>query len=107
MKFFHAVANGRKNRNFITIFNQNGNIPLESREIGRVFTEHFKQLFGNKRPSRIKIDFQKLFRFKTPVDLSTQERPFSVEEIWKAVFKLGGDKAPGPNGVPLQFFKQF
>lgn len=41
------------------------------------------------------------------VDLSQLERPFSLEEIKIAVFDLGRDKAPGPDGFPLQFFRQF
>lgn len=33
--------------------------------------------------------------------------PFSEEEIKKAVFDLGGDRAPGPDGFPAAFFQNF
>ncbi len=33
--------------------------------------------------------------------------PFSPEEIKAAVFQLGGDKAPGPDGFPLSFYQAF
>lgn len=106
-RFFHAVANGRKNRNFIPCLNLEGSMIREARDIGKAFTDHFNQLFGNRRATNFKIDFQKLFQAKTPVDLAMLERPFSREEIKKAVFDLGADKAPGPDGFPLHFFKQF
>lgn len=35
------------------------------------------------------------------------ERPFTLEKVKAAVFELGGDKAPGLDGFPIQFFKQF
>lgn len=41
------------------------------------------------------------------MDLSILEYPFSFEEIKKAVFELRGDKAPGLDGFPIHFFKQF
>jgi len=33
--------------------------------------------------------------------------PFSEEEIKKATFDLGGDRALGPDGFPTAFFKKF
>ncbi|XP_039122026.1 uncharacterized protein LOC120258641 [Dioscorea cayenensis subsp. rotundata] len=35
------------------------------------------------------------------------ERPFLMDEIKFAIFSLGGNKAPGPDGFPLYFFKLF
>ncbi|XP_039126606.1 uncharacterized protein LOC120262766 [Dioscorea cayenensis subsp. rotundata] len=107
MKFFHAVANGRKNRNFIPCVIHGGSTLVDEHDIGRLFTNHFTQQFGFRRPSKFKINFQKLFHLKTPVDLSTLDRPFTLEEVRKAVFELGRDKAPGPDGFPLIFFRQF
>ncbi|XP_039119031.1 uncharacterized protein LOC120255219 [Dioscorea cayenensis subsp. rotundata] len=30
-----------------------------------------------------------------------------MDEVKQAVFELGGEKGPGPDGFPIQFFKQF
>lgn len=35
------------------------------------------------------------------------EREFEEEEICKAVFDLGREKAPGPDGFPVAFFQIF
>ncbi|XP_039118945.1 uncharacterized protein LOC120255125, partial [Dioscorea cayenensis subsp. rotundata] len=79
----------------------------EVREIGKVFENQFRALFGQQRPFRFKADLNRLLRNKARVDLSHLERPFSMEEVKKAVFDLGSDKAPGPDGFPMMFFKIF
>lgn len=35
------------------------------------------------------------------------EEPFSEEEIWEVVKTCDGNKAPGPDGFNLNFFKHF
>lgn len=48
-------------------------------EIGRVFEEHFKSHFGQKRDKRIRVDLEKLLAFRRRVDLSHLEQPFGLE----------------------------
>lgn len=36
-----------------------------------------------------------------------KERMFEEDEVKEAVFAMGGDKAPGPNGFPIAFFQMF
>lgn len=105
--YFHAVANSRKNRNFIPYIKHNGDTTTDPKEIGKVFGARFQLQFGLKRSNRFLVDFGKLFMNKTVVDLSQLERPFSIEEVKTSVFELGKDKDPGPDGFPLQFFRQF
>ena len=40
-------------------------------------------------------------------DSSVLDRPFMEEEVWEVVKDLAGDKAPGPNGFSMAFFKGF
>ncbi|KAH7690552.1 RNA-directed DNA polymerase protein [Dioscorea alata] len=93
-KYFHAIANGRKNRNFIPSISDGFRMASDPREIGNMFSRHFMQQFGQKRSYRFKIDLHKIFCYKANVDLSHLERPFSLDEIKRAVFDLGGNKAP-------------
>lgn len=44
---------------------------------------------------------------KEQVELSMLYQPFTLDEIKRVVFDLGGDKAPGPDGFPIHFFKTF
>ncbi|KAH7674505.1 RNA-directed DNA polymerase protein [Dioscorea alata] len=80
-KFFHAVANCRKNWNFIPRISHDEETFSEPRDIGNIFAEHFKQFFGRKRDFRCKINFRKLLEYKVPIDLTMLDRPFSLEEI--------------------------
>ncbi|XP_039127523.1 uncharacterized protein LOC120263623 [Dioscorea cayenensis subsp. rotundata] len=102
--YFHAVANGRKNRNCIPCIAHNGVTITDPKEIGKAFCERFHQQFGLKRSTRSLIDFRKLLLNRNAMDLSQLERPFTIEEVKAAVLDLGKDKAPGPDGFPLQFF---
>lgn len=40
-----------------------------------------------------------------PIDLTSLDRHFTLEEIKRVVFDLGGDKVLGPDGFLMQFFK--
>lgn len=106
-KFFHVVANGRKNQNFIPNIRQDGALYEDARDIGRVFSECFKLQFGKKRDKIPMVDLERLLAFKMHVDLSYLEQPFRLDEIKCAVFELGSNKAPGPDGFPIHFFKQY
>lgn len=55
----------------------------------------------------MRVDLGKIFMNRMHIDLSLLDRPFVVEEVKSVVFKLGGDKALGPDGFPLHFFKKF
>lgn len=56
---------------------------------------------------RFKVDLHRLLFHEEKVDLSLLEQPFTLEEVKKAVFDLGSDKAPGPDGFPMLFFKTY
>ncbi|RVW43710.1 Transposon TX1 uncharacterized 149 kDa protein [Vitis vinifera] len=76
--FFHKVANGRRNRKFIKeLENENG-------------------LMMNNSESIKEEDFKSAFRL---------ESPFTEEEIFKAIFQMDRDKAPGPDGFTIAVFQ--
>lgn len=79
MKIFQVVAHGHKNWNFIPNIRKDGALIEDRCNMGKLFAAHFKQLFGQKRASRFKIDFRKLFNHKSQVDLIQLERPFTLE----------------------------
>lgn len=104
-RFFHAVAIGRRNRNFIPSIIFNGTTMTDPRDIGKVFSDRFQLQFGQSRSNRFLIDFRKLLSNRNLVDLSQLDRPFTMEEVKTAVFDLGKDKALGPDGFHLLFFR--
>lgn len=68
-KFFHAVANGRKNRNFIPCLQHEWVVLSSTKDIGRIFTDRFLQQFGMKRTSILRVDLLKLLDHKSHVNL--------------------------------------
>lgn len=63
--------------------------------------QHFKQLFGRKNNFRVHL---KEGVWKNEVDLTNLDEEFWEEEIKRAVWELGKDKAPVSKGF-LLFFK--
>ena len=52
------------------------------------------------RPSLLELPFNEI----ELEDASKLEDVFLEEEIWTAISRLNGDKAPGPDGFPLAFW---
>ncbi|KAH7676675.1 RNA-directed DNA polymerase protein [Dioscorea alata] len=105
-KFFHLMANGRRNKTFIPRILCNDHWVEGNHDIGKAFSEHFQRQFSTPITHRFLFDWQNLFIFKDRHDLSSLELPFNPEEIKQAVFDLNADKAPGPDGFPIFFFQK-
>ncbi|XP_039120732.1 uncharacterized protein LOC120257303 [Dioscorea cayenensis subsp. rotundata] len=106
-KFFHSVANGRCNHNHIAEVDFEDNSVKGDADIGRIFTTFFRGQFGTKRDFRFLIDWNVLLANKPRINLEDLKTPFSSEEIFAAISKLGADKAPGPDGFPILFFRKY
>ncbi|RVX19547.1 Transposon TX1 uncharacterized 149 kDa protein [Vitis vinifera] len=65
---------------------------------------YFKSLFEEPRVRRPDVE-SSLFKTLAALDNETLEGHFSEEEVYKAISELGGDKAPGPDGFTLAFWK--
>lgn len=107
-KFFHATANGRRRANTITMVEDGGNIIHREEDKRNYFYSYFKGLFAPTDNDRTSIgDWSELFSDGPSLNHADLTLPFSMEEIKKATFQLGGDKAPGPDGFNLRFFQVF
>ncbi len=107
-KFFHAVANGRRRTNNIHVAVDNGRNLVREEEKRDYFYAKFKEIFApgseGEGPTG---DWSRIFRRKPILHPGVLTVPFTVEEVRKATFQLGGDKAPGPDGFNLQFYQRF
>nr|CAD1817376.1 unnamed protein product [Ananas comosus var. bracteatus] len=109
-KFFHSIANGRRRVSEIG--------PIVDEELTITGEEDKKNYFYRKFKERFTPevlapksvgDWKDLFQENSvsAAKLSTLTRPFQLAEIKNAVFHLGKDKAPGPDGFPLSFYQAF
>ena len=103
-KFFHRMANARRRGNFISNLTVRGVRLSKEEELREGIGSYFKSLFEEPRVRRPDVE-SSLFKTLDALDNETLEGHFSEEEVYKAISELGGDKAPGPDGFTLAFWK--
>ncbi|CAL1384096.1 unnamed protein product [Linum trigynum] len=106
--FFHTSTVHRKQRNKIaSLKDDQGNIIIQQEEIADHVSNHFQSHFTKSTPAPdtcILEDFPKLVTDEMNFDLC---KPPTEEEIKSAVFDLGQNKSPGPDGFAGLFFRKF
>ncbi|RVX19456.1 LINE-1 retrotransposable element ORF2 protein [Vitis vinifera] len=104
-KFFHKVANGRRNRKFIKVLeNERGLVLDNSDSIKEEILRYFEKLYASPSGESWSVeglDWSPISRESA----SRLESPFTEEEIYKAIFQMDRDKAPGPDGFTIAVFQ--
>ena len=72
-------------------------------------TNYYKGKFGAPEEGNFTLDES---RTDDIPQVSVEENnlltnPYSEDEVRKAVFQMEHNKAPGPNGFPLEFYQKF
>ncbi|XP_058092153.1 uncharacterized protein LOC131238046 [Magnolia sinica] len=105
-KYFHSITSMHARVNRINSIMLNGYLSEDRETISQEAISYFQGLLQNEGWSRPRLDNLSL-RIISEEDASALELPFSIEEVKEAVNALEGDKAPGPDGYPIQFFQIF
>lgn len=104
--FFHVTTLKRRKRNNIDcIQDKNDNVISSRPEIAEVLTSHFADLFTENSTNSDDLIFSHInpcILIEENYDLTSIPSP---EEIWDVVKNLKSNKAPGPDGFPVSFFK--
>ncbi|CAH9101392.1 unnamed protein product [Cuscuta europaea] len=106
-KYFHSIVKKRQAKNSIaSIRLQDGTLTQSMDQVAKEFISFFKGLFGTVVPS---LDFDpNILASGNTIDQSLFDSlisPVTDLEIKEALFDIGNDKAPGPDGYSLAFFK--
>ena len=100
-KLFHKVANGRRNRNFIKLLeNERGLVLDNSESITEEILLYFKMLYSSPPGEswRVEgIDWSVI----SEESASRLDSPFFEVEIYNAIFQLDRDKATGLDGFTI------
>ncbi|OMO59710.1 reverse transcriptase [Corchorus capsularis] len=106
--FFHAQASKRRKKNSIEqLEGENGRLSDDPVEIQDIASAYFKKLFissGSKHYDEI------LEAVNPSITTEMNEHllaDFTAEEIFTALKQIHPTKAPGPDGMPVFFFKKF
>ncbi|KAJ9680073.1 hypothetical protein PVL29_019377 [Vitis rotundifolia] len=104
-KFFHKVANGRRNRKFIKVLeNERGLVLNNAESITEEILLYFEKLYTSligESWSVEGLDWSPILEESA----GRLDSPFTEEEISKAIFQLDRDKAPGPDGFTIAIFQ--
>ena len=82
----------------------NGEWFLEEQEIREGIANAFKELLSEDTGWKADIGSLQLDQISQE-EAEILERPFTEEEIQGALMEMNGDKAPGPDGFTLAFWK--
>jgi hypothetical protein len=74
-------------------------------ELKKYITSYYNDLFGQPKPSSFSLDES---RVDDIVQVSEEENdllvtPFTVDEVWDAIFQMEHNKAPDLDGFPVEF----
>ena len=108
--FFHAVANGRRRKCLIPrLVSENGDISDQQGLMEHVYG-FYQGLMGAQGEDRVFSLRQDLWapakRISEEENMEL-ERSFTLEELDLVLEDMTPDSAPGPNGIPVMFFKRF
>jgi hypothetical protein len=102
-KFFHSRATHRRAKNRIQSLQSKAGIATTPSELEETIFHHLHAILGASVPCTERFDWTQLNLPKP--DLSDLDRPFTLEELKRAVLESPADKAPGPDGFSGSFFR--
>lgn len=107
-KYFHCRATERNKRNFISgLENEHGDWIEDENQIGDMLISYFSSLFTSANPSALEPVLEGVIPRVSRAMNEEFLRPFKLEEVNLALKQMDADRAPGPNGLRLLFYKQF
>jgi hypothetical protein len=99
------VANSNRRINTIGRLMVDGAITTDQVEIGAGLVSFYSRLFADdnvRRPLLDGLEFSSI----DEEDNNVLEQPFTEEEVLGVVKNMAGDKAPGPDGYSMAFFRK-
>ncbi|GJT04646.1 aspartic peptidase [Tanacetum coccineum] len=104
--YFHKTIKCRNQRSRIDSILNTDNVEVSGSLVPDVFVSHYEQFLGSSTDCNI-LNEEGLFSNKVPADIaSNMVRDVTNEEIKAAMFDIGDDRAPGPDGYTSVFFKK-
>ncbi|VFQ94486.1 unnamed protein product, partial [Cuscuta campestris] len=105
--YFHSIVKKNRRKNTVGfLVREDGSKTTSKNEVASIFVDYFTTLFGTT--SLVEPFELEILTAGTRVPSSAQSTllaSVTPEEVREAVFDIGNDKAPGPDGYTAAFFK--
>eukprot|EP00253_Pinus_taeda_P018691 PITA_18691 len=107
--YFHKQAIARKIRNNVSsIINNEGNKHNKQENIKKAASSHYRDLLTESQGEEDYSDLLQYLPKGITKDLNDMlNREIDEEEIKRTIWTLQPDKAPGPDGFPICFYREF
>ncbi|GJY09973.1 hypothetical protein Tco_0378158 [Tanacetum coccineum] len=104
--YFHKTIKSRNQRSRIDAVRTMDNVEVTGTSVPEVFVSHYESFLGTNMDCKF-LNTMDLFDKKVSVaSNSNMIRQVTNNEIKQAMFDIGDDKAPGPDGYSSAFFKK-
>ncbi|GJV21152.1 uncharacterized protein Tco_1370172 [Tanacetum coccineum] len=104
--YFHKIVKSKCARNRIEIVRDSSNVLHEGNAVASAFVLHYEQFLGIEGTTTPLDDHGVFFRVLSDHKVEFMVREVFDSEIKGALFSMGDDKAPGPDGLTVTFFKK-
>jgi hypothetical protein len=105
-KYFHLKANGKRRKMRILSLLQDDHLIQGEDNINALATNFYRKLFGTSDDTHISMSNVDMARLGED-DKSFLTSPFSIHEIHNVVKSMKHNSAPGPDGLPAEFYQDF
>jgi hypothetical protein len=101
------VASGKYRKTRIFQLQQGDRVIEGDQALKEYITSYYKDLFGQPKPRSFSLDES---RVEDIEQVSQEEndlliRPFTMDEVWEAIFQMEHNKALGSDGFPVEFYQ--
>ena len=103
-RYFHQVANGRRRANRIERLQLGDRVITGQTAVGQALADHFRCLFRRGPPNSWRWTGAWASQL-SPDEQGSITGPFLVDEVRAAIGGLKAEGAPGPDGIPVFFYK--
>jgi hypothetical protein len=108
-KYFHLIANGKHRKTRIFQLEGNNKIIKNEVELKEHITSYYQNLFGAPEENNFTMlesridDIPQVSEVENDILTSL----FTKTEVKEAIFQMEHNKAPGPDGFPVEFYQVF
>ncbi|XP_071687296.1 uncharacterized protein [Rutidosis leptorrhynchoides] len=105
--YFYKTVKGRINRSRVNSIRNQDDIWMEGEDVARTFVDHYKQFLGQEKQCNNIRNVDQLFTNHLSREQADHMiRQVSDQEVKNAMFDIGDNKSPGPDGYSSVFFKE-